>query len=115
MYWADVGLLVVCQSRLSCLHTHSFSFSRVNGNIDYQTFLQEGNSLGKLHGLLASPDQLQGILDAVSKKRTNNKSNKQTNLLFSMKGQLEDEEVDECAPFLGQVKTGGYVKAGGYM
>jgi len=67
--------------------------------------LEEGNSLGKLHGLLASPDQLQGILDAVSKKRTNNKSNKQTNLLFSMKGQLEDEEVDERAPFLGQVKT----------
>ena len=78
--------------------------------------LQDGNSLGKLEGLLASPDQLQGILDAVNNKRTTNKrinNNKRTSLLFSMNGQLEDEEVDERAPFLGQLKTGGYLKAGG--
>ena len=76
--------------------------------------LQDGSSLGKLEGLLASPDQLQGILDAVNNKRTTNKrikNNKRTSLLFSMNGQLEDEEVDERAPFLGQLKTGGYLKA----
>ena len=77
--------------------------------------LQDGNSLGKLEGLLASPDQLQGILDAVNNKRTNKRinNNKRTSLLFSTNGQLEDEEVDERAPFLGQVKTGEYLKAGG--
>jgi len=69
--------------------------------------LEDGNSLGKLEGLLASPDQLQGILDAVNNKRTTNKrmNNQRTSLLFSTNGQLEDEEVDERAPFLGQVKT----------
>ena len=73
-------------------------------------FLQEGGtSLGKLNCLLDSPDQLQGILDAVNNKRTKKRmANKQTNLLFSLKGQLEEEEVDERSPFLGQVQTGAH-------
>ena len=126
VYWADVGLLVVCLSRLSCLHTQSAShlsrqvqgeqiYMRENSLPYKNIFLQDGNSLGKLEGLLASPDQLQGILDAVNNKRTNKRmnNNKRTSLLFSTNGHLEDEEVDERAPFLGQVKTGGYLKAGG--
>ena len=70
--------------------------------------MQEGGaSLGKLNGLLDTPDQLEGILGAVNNKQTKKRiGNKQTNLLFSLKGQLEEEEVDERSPFLGERKTG---------
>ena len=70
-------------------------------------FRQDGSSLGNLEGLLASPDKLEGILTKCSTKRK--LKNKQTNLLFSVKGQLGVEEVDERAPFLGQVRKGRHL------
>ena len=70
---------------------------------------------GKLDGLLASSDKLEGFLTSVDKKRANKKmfppsKEMRSNYLFSVKHRTEfADEVNERVPFLnGGANTGRF-------